>query len=95
MISHHKNRDNGNGLDRVSEYTLTYKCHRYRQFNVVPPSRVQQTQTLATQGADEDSATVDPQNRVSGRARSTQEQEDSRRQGPQKGKGNCCGKAAE
>ena len=28
---------------------------------VVPPSEVQQTQTLATQGADEDSATVDPQ----------------------------------
>ena len=28
---------------------------------VVPPSGVQQIQTLATQGADEDSATVDPQ----------------------------------
>ena len=134
MTSHHKKRDNGNGLDRVSEYTLTHKCHRYHKFKlwsfqnlmmyqmrtftsmnpsspsagpqppaeqrgrsrrdersrsrervpphspshanqqpqpVVPPSGVEQTQTLATQGADEDSATVDPQNRVSGRARST------------------------
>ena len=33
MISHHKLRDNGNGLDRVSEYILTYKCHRYHKFN--------------------------------------------------------------
>ena len=38
---------------------------------VVPPSGVQQTQSLATQGADEDSATVDPQNRVSDRSRSS------------------------
>ena len=54
---------------------------------VVPPSGVQQTQTLATQGADEDPATVDPQNRVSDRSRSSQDQEDSRRQHPQKQKG--------
>ena len=39
------------------------------------------------QEADEDSATVDPRNRVSGRSRSPQEQEGSRRQGPQKQKG--------
>ena len=38
---------------------------------VVPPSGVQQTQ--ATQGADEDSASLDPQNRVSDRSRSPQE----------------------
>ena len=31
----------------------------------VPPSGAQQVQSLWTQGADEDSATVDPQNRVS------------------------------
>ena len=54
---------------------------------VVPPSGVQQTQTLATQGEDEDSATVDPQKRVSDRSRSPQDQEDSRRQGPQPQKG--------
>ena len=54
---------------------------------VVPPSGGQQTQTLATQGADEDSATVDPQNRMSDRSRSPEEQEDSQRQGPQKQKG--------
>ena len=54
---------------------------------VVPPSGVQQTQTLATQDADEDSATVDPQNRVSDHSRSPQGQEDSRRQGPQTQKG--------
>ena len=53
---------------------------------VVPPSGVQQTQ--ATQGEDhDDAATVDPQNRVSDRSRSPQEQEDSRRQGPQALKG--------
>ena len=64
---------------------------------VVPPFGGQQTQTLATQGADEDSATVDPQNRVNARSRSPQEQEDSRRQGPEKteGKENCYRKAAE
>ena len=54
---------------------------------VVPPSRVQQTQTLATQGTDEDSATLDPQNCVSNRSRPPQDQEDSRRHGPQKQKG--------
>ena len=54
---------------------------------VVPPSGAQQTQTLATQGSDEDSATVDPQNRVSDRSRSPQEQESSRRHGPQIQKG--------
>ena len=54
---------------------------------VMPPSEVQQTQTLATQGSDEDSATADPQNRVSDRSRSSQEQEGSRRQGPQIQKG--------
>ena len=52
---------------------------------VVPPSGVQQTQ--ATQGEDDDAATVDPQNRVSDRSRSPQEQEDSLRQGPQALKG--------
>ena len=61
---------------------------------VVPHSGVQQTQTVATQGADEDSATVDPPNRVSDRSRSPQDQEDSRRQGPkpQKGKKTVAGK---
>ena len=54
---------------------------------VAPPSGVQQNQTLATEGSDEDSATVDPQNRESDRSRSPQEQEGSRRQGPQKQKG--------
>ena len=53
---------------------------------VVPPSGTQQIQTLETQGADEDSATVDRQNRVSDRSKSPQKQEDSRRQGPQKQK---------
>ena len=54
---------------------------------VVPPPGVQQTQTLATQGADKDSATIDTQNRVSHRSKSPQEQVDSRRQGPQPQKG--------
>ena len=41
----------------------------------------------SSHGADEDPATADPQNRLSGRARSTQEQEVSRRLGPQTQKG--------
>ena len=41
----------------------------------------------SSQDVDEDSATVDPQNRVSDRSKSPQEQESSRRQGPQKQKG--------
>ena len=41
----------------------------------------------SSQKVDEDSATVDPQNRVSDRSRSPQEQEGSRRQGHQKQKG--------
>ena len=53
----------------------------------VPPFGIQQTQTLATQGSDEDSALVDPHNRVSDRSRSPQEREGSRRQGPQTQKG--------
>ena len=147
MISHHKKRDNKNGLDRVSEYThvqapqvphiqpiLTQESdevsdeefsdvnpsspsagvppsaeqrnrsrrderssslewvpphsssHAGQQRQpVVPPSGVQHTQ--ATQGEDEDSATMDPQNRVSDHSRSPQDQEDSESQGPQTRKG--------
>ena len=33
MISHNKKRDNGNGPDRVSVYTLMHKCHRNYKFN--------------------------------------------------------------
>ena len=40
-----------------------------------------------SRGADEDSATVDPQNRVSDHSRSHQEREGPRRQGPQTQKG--------
>ena len=53
----------------------------------VPLFGIQQTQTLATQDSDEDSAFVDPHNRVSDRSRPPQEQEGSRRQGPQTQKG--------
>ena len=53
----------------------------------VPPFGIQQSQTLATQGSDEDSAFVDPDNRVSDRSMSPQEREGSRRQGPQTPKG--------
>ena len=154
LISHHKERDNGNGPDRVSECILTFKCYQVPQIQpmvipdpddvsdedfpatnpsspsagpsaerrgrsrkqrsslfervlphssshasqqpqpVVPSSGVQQTQ--ASQGEDEDSAIMDPQNLLSDHARSPQDQEDSRRQGPQTQKGkNCCRKAAE
>ena len=41
----------------------------------------------SSQNADEDSAPVDPQNRVHDRSRSPQEQEESRRQDPQQQKG--------
>ena len=38
MISHHRIGDKGTGLDRVSEYNLTYKCHRNRKIQpmIVP-----------------------------------------------------------
>ena len=39
---------------------------------VIPPLQTQQIQLLATQGTDEDSATVEPQSRVSDRSRSPQ-----------------------
>ena len=61
-------------------------CSRHRDGHDALDADTQQTQTLTTQGADEDSATVDPQNSVSDRSRSPQDQEDSRRQGPQKQK---------
>ena len=41
----------------------------------------------SSQDANEDSATVDPQNRVRNRSRSPQEREDSRRQDPQQQRG--------
>ena len=34
MIIHHKKRDNGDGLDRVSEDTLMRKFHRKHKFNL-------------------------------------------------------------
>ena len=34
MISHHKERGKGNGLDRVSEYILTNTCRRNLKFNL-------------------------------------------------------------
>ena len=63
---------------------------------VAPPSGVQQTQTLATQGANEDSATVDPQNRrerpfkVTTRSRRLTERGSTATEGNE----NCCRKAA-
>ena len=52
-----------------------------QQEPVVPRPGIQQNQ--ATQSEDEDSTTVDPQNRVSNHSRSPQDQEDLRRQGLQ------------
>ena len=34
MISHHMKRDNGNGPDRVSEYTFMHKAHKYHKLNL-------------------------------------------------------------
>ena len=53
---------------------------------VVPPSGAQQLQPLATQGTDEDSATVEPQSRVSDRSRWPQRKESPQKQGSQKQK---------
>ena len=63
---------------------------RYRSLERTPPHS-------SSQDADEDSATVDPQNRVSDRSRSPQEQEASRGQDPQQHKRNedCCRTTAE
>ena len=49
-----------------------------QQQPIVPPPGIQQNQ--ATQGEDENSATVGPQNRVSDHSRSPQYQENTRRQ---------------
>ena len=51
----------------------------------VVPAGIQQNQT--TQNDDENSANVDPQNRVSNHSGPPQGQEDTRRQGPQTSKG--------
>ena len=34
MASHHRLEDNGDGLDRVTEYILTHKRHRVRKYNL-------------------------------------------------------------
>ena len=34
MISHHKKRDNGNGPDRMSEFSLMHKLHKNRKLNL-------------------------------------------------------------
>ena len=73
--------DRPRSRDRVRPRSFS---HAGQQQPVVPPPRIQQNR--ATQGEDEDSATVDPQNNVIDHSRSPQDQEDSRRQGPQKHK---------
>ena len=70
----------------MSEYLHIHpRILSQQQQPVVPPSGIQQNQ--ATQSEYEDSATVDPQSRVTDHSRSSQDQEDLRRQGPQKQKG--------
>ena len=67
--------------ERVPLHSSSNACQQPQP--ALPPSGAQQTQTLASQGSDEDSAIVDPHIRVSDHLRSPQEQEGSRRQGPQ------------
>ena len=57
---------------------------------VVPPLQTQQIQLLATQGTDEDSATVEPQSRVSDRSRSPQRGSTEKGFTKTKGKENHC-----
>ena len=77
--------DRSRSRERIPPHSSSHASQQPQP--VARPSGVQQTQTLATQGADEDSATVDPQNRVSDRSKSPKEQAGSRRQGPHKQKG--------
>ena len=136
MISHHRTGDIGNGLDRMIEYILTHKFHKYLKLNlwsfnslilyrmkrevavvnpssppagllpsdkkrgrskreqrsrsrvraplhassnasqqpqpVASPPGAQQIQSLATQRTNVDSASVEPQSRVSDLSRSPQ-----------------------
>ena len=60
------------------------------------PSGTQQIHPLATQGTDEDSATVEPQSHVGDRSRSPPRKESPQKQGPQKSKGkeNPCRKSS-
>ena len=81
-----RQRERSRSRERVPPHSSPHASQQPEP--VVPPSKVQQIQPRATQGSDEDSAYVDPQNRVSNHSLSPQGQKGSRRQGPQKQKGN-------
>ena len=85
-----KRAERSRSRERVPPHSSSHASQQPQPF--VPPSRVQQTQSLATQGADEDSATVDPQNRASDRSRKVTTRT---RRLTETGKENCCRKAAE
>ena len=82
---HSRRDERSRSRERVPPHSSSHASQQPQP--VVPPPGVQQTQTLATQGADKDSATIDTQNRVSHRSKSPQEQVHSRGQGPQPQKG--------
>ena len=84
--------ESGNRLRRANRFRSRERGHprssshaSQQQQPLIPPPEIQQNQ--ANQTEDEDSVTVDPQNRVSNHSRSPQDHEDSRRHGPQKQKG--------
>ena len=64
-------------------WKLRLKMKIQQQQPVVPPPPPGIQQNPATQTEDENSATVDPQNRLSNHSMSPQKQEDTRRQGPE------------
>ena len=74
--------------DRVSEHLHMHLYTPASSPNLLqPPPGAEQIQPLVTRGTDDDSATVDPQSRVSDRSRSPPRKERPQEQGPQKQKG--------
>ena len=69
QLSNEAAPEDNKGPDRVSEHLHMY-LHMHSSSSVAAAPREQQIQPLAIQGAGEESATVEPQSRVSDRSRS-------------------------
>ena len=69
--SRSRREERSRSRERVPAHSSSHASQQSQ--SVVPPG-VSQTRTLATEALDEDSATVDPQNRVNNRSRRPQKQ---------------------
>ena len=78
--SHSRKSERSRSRERVYPRSSSHESQQ-QQPVVPPPSGIQQNQAIQSQ--DKNSVTVDPQIRVSNHSRSPQNQEDTRRRGPQ------------